>query len=215
MNGNQAISICGEELILNAKRAIYWHKEKALIIADLHIGKSAHFRKNGIAVTAKVQQADLEQLTKLIEEFLPEKIIVVGDMFHKNYNADIALFEKWRTAFEGIKIMLVPGNHDHLFENEYRTLNISVEPEILKIGPFVFTHHYQCPAEGFCISGHIHPGVSLAGKAKQHIKLPCFVVAKDHLVLPAFSVFTGLDMHSVSGADIIYYAIGEEHIFKL
>ena len=31
---------------------MFWEEEKALIVSDLHFGKTGHFRKSGIAVPA-------------------------------------------------------------------------------------------------------------------------------------------------------------------
>jgi len=49
------------------------------------------------------------------------------------------------------------------------------------------------PTNSFIISGHIHPGVFIKGRGKQRIKLPCFQVTENQLILPAFSLFTGLN----------------------
>ena len=45
-----SINFAGEQLTLNQYRSIFWDKEKSLILSDLHLGKTAHFRKNGIAL---------------------------------------------------------------------------------------------------------------------------------------------------------------------
>ena len=39
------ITIQNEIFTLTNQRALFWGKEKALIFSDLHIGKTAHFRK--------------------------------------------------------------------------------------------------------------------------------------------------------------------------
>jgi metallophosphoesterase superfamily enzyme len=54
-----AFEFKGQHWRLSAGRAIYWEEENALIVADLHVGKSAHFRKAGIAVPANIVQEDL------------------------------------------------------------------------------------------------------------------------------------------------------------
>lgn len=54
----------GEILIFTNLRAVFWKRENALIIIDLHIGKSAHFRKNGIAIPAGILEKDLKNLQK-------------------------------------------------------------------------------------------------------------------------------------------------------
>ena len=48
------IEILGEKLILTNQRVVFWPKESALILSDLHIGKTAHFRKNGIAIPKNI-----------------------------------------------------------------------------------------------------------------------------------------------------------------
>jgi metallophosphoesterase superfamily enzyme len=53
-----------------------------LILSDLHLGKTAHFRKNGIPLPANIILEDLKRLSILIDHFKPEKIIVVGDFLH-------------------------------------------------------------------------------------------------------------------------------------
>ncbi len=39
-----------QDLILLPQKAIYWKQQKALIAADVDLGKVGHFRKAGIAV---------------------------------------------------------------------------------------------------------------------------------------------------------------------
>ena len=46
-------------------------------------------------------------------------------------------------------------------------------------------------AAGYVFCGHIHPGISLAGKARQHITLPCFAFGVRQAILPSFGKFTG------------------------
>ena len=57
-------------------------------------------------------------------------------------------------------------------------------------------HHPQRPekleaAKGYVFCGHIHPGVSLSGRARQHITLPCFAFGDKQVILPSFGKFTG------------------------
>ena len=86
----------------------------------------------------------------------------------------------------------------------------------LTIGPIHFVHDLM-PAvsndEQFCISGHIHPGVVLKGKGKQRITLPCYKINERRLILPAFSLFTGLNTKKQSET-FLNYAFTEHSIFK-
>ena len=88
-----------QQLWLCAQRAIFWAEEKALIISDVHFGKTGHFRKSGIAVPQAVYKEDLQRLVHLLHYFKPRQLIVVGDFFHSSANSELDLFKKWREDF--------------------------------------------------------------------------------------------------------------------
>ncbi len=187
-----------EILLFTNRKAIYWSREKALIISDLHVGKSAHFRRSGIAVPSQILLDDLEVLEKLISHFTVEKLIIVGDLFHAGYNSDLDIFCTWREKFNRIEIILIKGNHDRVPKKFYDDNCISTIDTILEISPFTFVHEPEIKDGSFTVSGHIHPGVVLAGRGRQIIKLPCYAVSASQIILPAFSKFTGLDTKTLN-----------------
>lgn len=188
--------IQGETIIFTNLRALYWKKEKALILSDLHVGKSAHFRKNGIAIPAGILEKDLKNLEKLIGHFEVHHLLIVGDLFHAGKNGDLDVFCEWRKQFSHLKLTLIKGNHDRIKNEFYEEHCIDLVEDHLEIGPFIFVHEPEVKSKKFSISGHIHPGV-VFGTYKEKIKLPCFSYSKNQLVLPAFSEFTGLDTLSL------------------
>jgi len=208
------ITIKGERLGLNNLRAMYWSREKALIASDLHIGKSAHFRKHGIPISANVQHNDLERLSFLVSHYKPEKLIVVGDLFHAELNTDMDLFRIWRAKHSDLEIILIKGNHDRLDDRIYDRFDIAYCTQELHLAPFNFIHEPQLAGtDVFAISGHIHPGIRITSKTKQQIKLPCFEVSSSQLILPAFSEFTGLAI-SKRVKRHSYYAFTETSFFE-
>src|SRR3954463_1699855 len=100
-----------QHLWLTAQRSIFWEEQKALIVSDLHFGKTGHFRKSGIAVPQKVYQEDLQRLVHLLNHFKPRQLIVVGDFFHSHANTELDWFKRWREDLSEISILLVRGNH--------------------------------------------------------------------------------------------------------
>ena len=58
-----------QNLWLSPQRSIFWEEEKALIVSDLHFGKTGHFRKSGIAVPQSVYEEDLQRLVDLLHFF--------------------------------------------------------------------------------------------------------------------------------------------------
>ncbi|MBC6110368.1 ligase-associated DNA damage response endonuclease PdeM [Pedobacter fastidiosus] len=184
----------GEELILDKERALYLSKHKLLAISDLHLGKSAHFRQAGLQVPSTIAEGDLHRLTLLIEKYNPNTLLINGDMFHHGLNTDIDEFASWRKNYKELNFLLVKGNHDRLAHADYTAMDIEIHEPSFCLGPFCFIHDApQCTEEElYPISGHIHPGVSIVGKAKQRLKFPCFYFGTEYAVLPAFSLFTGL-----------------------
>ena|SRR6218665_88803 len=186
------ITIQNEVFTLINQRALFWKKEKALILSDLHIGKTAHFRKNGIALANQIMKNDLERLSILIEYFQPEKFIVVGDLLHAGDNSDVDEFCTWQKHYPNIKFILVEGNHDKISKTLEKKLCLDSRSASLEIDDIAFVHDFDRSNSKFQITGHIHPGFVINSLVKK-IKLPCFVVSENQLLLPAFSEFTGLD----------------------
>lgn len=188
-------NLLNQDLLLLPQKAIYWHQEKTLILADVHLGKVGHFRKAGIAVPRDMEQNDLAVLSDLIDEHHPEKIIFLGDLFHSDINADWDWFVLWRKNFPKLKLILIRGNHDIIHDRHYLDLDVSLYDQLL-IGPFLMLHHplndeALTTADGYVLCGHIHPGVSLSGRARQQITLPCFAFGSRQAILPSFGKFTG------------------------
>ncbi len=190
-------TIYGNTFWLSPHRCIYWEQQGALIVSDLHLGKTGHFRKMGIAVPQAVYKEDLQRLFSEIQYYKPNKLIIVGDMFHSKENKEMQLFLKWRNDLSSLDFILVKGNHDILKNEWYNNGGISVYEKQLCIGRFIFTHDataYNCTDlnEPYIFSGHIHPGVTLRIGSRQTASFPCYHFSKSGVVLPAFSKFTGL-----------------------
>lgn len=205
----------GQTWRLSAQRAIFWEEEKALILSDLHLGKTAHFRKAGIAVPASIEQEDLFRLQRLISRYRPLQVIIVGDMFHSSANNDVQYFKLWRQQFGHIRFRLVKGNHDILAEQLYQQLDVEVL-DTLAIGGIGFMHE-PCEVDNgndYTFSGHLHPGFALAGAGKQRLRLPCFYFGKNCGILPAFGRFTGLATLQAEEGEAVF-VIAEQRIFPV
>jgi DNA ligase-associated metallophosphoesterase len=189
----------GQQLWLSPARCIFWEEERSLILADLHFGKTGHFRKAGIAVPQSVYREDLLRLLCQIQYFRPQQLLVVGDLFHSRENKELSLFLKWREDFPDLGIRLIQGNHDILHDSWYGKAGIELCPGSLSIGPFSFIHDITEAGEagdgyrtgGYYFSGHIHPGIRIRGIGKQSLQFPCFYFGSSYAVLPAFGRWTG------------------------
>lgn len=204
-------------LLLTPGRSIFWEEKKLLILSDLHLGKSGHFRKSGIAVPQKVFREDLQRLFDQVRFFNPKELLIVGDLFHSTDNKEHELFLKWRKDMPITPIRLIRGNHDILPGEWYAEAGIELVENELVIDEFVFTHDISSASSSnghYYFSGHIHPGIVLNGMGKQSIRLPCFYFGKQFAVLPAFGKFTGTHAMDPGKGDHVF-AILEKEVIKV
>ena len=208
----EKLTLHNQTLWLSPERCIYWEEQKSLIVSDLHLGKTGHFRKSGIPIPQNLYKEDLQRLMNQIQYFKPSQMIVVGDLFHSIANKELDLFVKWRHDFQSLNIELIKGNHDILKQDWYSSANISVTKDHLSVANFCFVHDINeaCePSEtiDYYFSGHIHPCISIRGTGRQELKFPCYYFNKTFSVLPAFGKFTGTALIEKKANDIVYAII--------
>ncbi len=204
------ISIQNNHFQLACSGVSFWEEQKALLVADVHLGKISHFRKYGSAVPQSAIQTNFDRLDEAVTEFQPQKIIFLGDLFHSALNAEWNLFESWLQKQQA-EIILIAGNHDIISPIHYEELGVKIYQE-LQIENFRLTHHPEEKETDFNICGHIHPGYRLVGLAKQHLKLKCFFRSKNQLILPAFGEFTGAFLMKPEEKDQVFVCAQSEVI---
>lgn len=200
------MDIQGERMQLLPGKAILWPARNTMIVSDLHWGKTGHFRKHGIAIPVKAQEADEIKLSEMVRQYGVERLIVAGDMFHSGNNKQVEGFSHWRNAHGQLHIDLVVGNHDILPVQQYIANNITPHSKYLDAGPFFISHDEMPDAEKFHIHGHVHPCFTADGRGRTRIKLQCFCMDDKRMILPSFGTFTGC--YNISSADY-------KHIFLL
>jgi DNA ligase-associated metallophosphoesterase len=185
-----ALQLEGEMLEFHPERALVWPAEHALLVADLHLGKAEAFQSNGIGVPNGHNEEDLIRLETLITDLGAKKVFILGDLFHARITDDLlVLFRDWSNSLQA-EMHLISGNHDRYSEFQMRRFPITVHENELQLGPFRLSHEPRPEPRSFNICGHIHPQVRISG-GNDTLRLPCFVVEKNQLILPSFGSFTG------------------------
>lgn len=187
------VEFCGVMLTLTNQRAVYWASQECLILSDIHIGKTGHFRKHGIAIPQQVSEKDLQRLAGLLAYYRPRRLIIVGDLVHAAANREMDRFRTLREQFIATKFVLIKGNHDRFSDELLHALGIDEVYDELHLSGVLLSHEPSEELVGPTISGHIHPGFTVKLAIKKSITLPCFVVGRRQFILPAFSEFTGFD----------------------
>jgi len=124
-------------------RALFLPQTKELLICDVHLGKAEYFQQNGIPLTNNSDKNNFTRIKKIVKKYSPEKLIILGDLFHSKYSIDKTLQKKVENLPELLKtnVELVLGNHDagcnikniKIFDIR-KTKNITFSHEPVKLG---------------------------------------------------------------------------------
>ena len=205
------VEIAGERLLLLPEKAVFWPAEKMLIIADIHFGKAASFRAQGIPVPRGTTTENLVGLDALIDAHGAEHVVFLGDFLHAraaHASSTQQAMLAWRERRRELRLTLVRGNHDKHAGDPAATLGIELVDEPHAVGPFAFCHHPDLETGGYALAGHVHPAWVLATRFDS-LRLPCFVVGKGRMILPSFGSFTGGHVVTREPGDAIFVTSGE------
>jgi len=198
-----ALSIAGEPLLLDARRALFWPRRRWLMIADLHLGKASLLRQAGAAIPRGTTTRDLARLDSLIEDHRPERMIVLGDLIHGAERKPAQWLDAlaaWRARHDAIELVLVAGNHDR--HMPLAALGFSIEPAIVA-EPFVLLHEAEPMTGLHVLAGHVHPGVVMRD-GRMRLRLPAFWSGPTRSLLPAFGSLCGLTPRLPDAADRVF-----------
>lgn len=206
-----ALRVAGENLLLLPEKAVYWPAEKMLIIADIHFGKAAAFRALGVPVPRGTTSENLAGLDALVARHGAERVVFLGDFLHARAahasSTQLAMLA-WRQRHPELGLMLVRGNHDLHAGDPAAALGIELVDEPHQVGPFAFCHHPDVETPGYVLAGHVHPVYVLATRFDA-LRLPCFVVGQERMMLPSFGSFTGGHAVKPEHGDNIYVTSGD------
>jgi DNA ligase-associated metallophosphoesterase len=208
---NSAIHVAGELLLLLPEKAVYWPAQKMLIIADIHFGKAASFRAQGIPVPRGTTTENLVKLDALIDEHGARHVVFLGDFLHAraaHASSTQQAMLAWRERRRDLRLTLVRGNHDKHAGDPVAVLGIEMVDEPHAVGPFAFCHHPDLETDGYALAGHVHPAWMLATRFDA-LRLPCFVVGTERMILPSFGSFTGGHVVKREAGDAIFVTSGE------
>lgn len=209
------LEVAGEGLLLSPHRALVVPRFSTVVVADLHWGKAATFRAKGIPLPSGVTASDLERLALLLQESGAERLVIVGDLLHARagrHERTLAVIADWRAQHQQLEIVLVRGNHDAHAGDPPAALAIHCIDGPLLVGPFACQHHPNLHSSHYVLAGHLHPHVSLRGRGRQSVRLPCFAFCERGAVLPAFTSFTGGGAYTPSPDDRVFAICDEEII---
>lgn len=188
------LSFAGEEFALTASRALYWPRERALLVADLHLEKASYYAQRGQLLPPYDSRETLERVALAIRETGARRVFTLGDNFHDTSGPDrlephaAGMLAALTRATEWVWIT---GNHDSAMEAKAG----GELADELEIAGMILRHRAKAGETRPELSGHFHPRVQLTVRDR-HIRRPCAVVSRDdagsgRMILPAFGALTG------------------------
>lgn len=188
-------------IFLDARRAVWFERQKALAVADLHLGYAWAQRSRGSLLPLSAPEETIAQLLELVRDYGAEQLFVLGDIVQRAVPLEpvrAQLHELCGTVGGVVKLRLLGGNHDRGLGALLHECAIALEMEsaayldghLLLHGdaaPSSRGSHEVSPGNRIFI-GHEHPAIRL-GDGVASVKCPCFLVGPRVVVLPAFSAW--------------------------
>ncbi|MGQ9583233.1 MAG: metallophosphoesterase [Thermoplasmatota archaeon] len=182
-------------VFISGALCVYIERERAAVVADLHIGFEAVAAADG-AFFPKRQKPVLEKrLRRILELFRPELLVIAGDFKH-NFGRGAA--QEWNEVGElydalesRVDLVLVRGNHDNYLQSIVSSGPI---PLRTRVGEALVLHGHRSVPEfsgwaGPRVLAHEHPSLKLRDSIGAQLSTPAFLVEPETstIVLPALS----------------------------
>ncbi|WP_280152788.1 ligase-associated DNA damage response endonuclease PdeM [Piscinibacter sp. XHJ-5] len=212
-----AIQVGGQPLTLLPERAAFLADHRTLLIADAHIGKAVSFRRWGVPVPQGTTAETLGALDRLVHRTGASRIVFLGDFLHSARSRAVSTMDavrRWRESQPQLALTLVRGNHDRRAGDPPSAWRFEIVDEPLLLDGVALCHHPKPMPGRYVLAGHLHPCVGIGGRARDHLRLPCFHFGPQVGVLPAFGSFTG--MHPIEwGEGDRVFAIADDEIAEV
>ncbi len=181
--------------------ALYLEKEKALVMADFHIGMEESMIEDGIFIPKFQFPILCKKVENLLKKKRPKIVIINGDLKHEfgtisqqEWKEVLKILEIIQNNVE--KVLLVKGNHDTILGPIAEKRNIEIVDYCL-IGENLILHGHKefKIKENYkrLIIAHEHPAVSLREGSKTEV-FKCFLKGKykgrELIVMPSFNFVT-------------------------
>lgn len=183
--------------------ALFFRKQKALVIADVHIGFEEALNKQGILVPRFQLKEVIQRLQKILQKVEPKTIIINGDVKHEFGKVSE---QEWRETLKALdflakhceRIVLIKGNHDTILGPIAKKRNIDTA-DYFAVGDTYITHGHKIPKDlNFAkaktvVIAHEHPALSIRDNQRSEL-FKCYLKGrwrdKVLIVMPSFNLVT-------------------------
>jgi putative SbcD/Mre11-related phosphoesterase len=174
---------------LTAERVALHLPSNTAVVADLHLGYDEARRRSGDAVPMRPLDELLRPLADVMTRFDTRRLLVAGDLLEDGRCRNVlAGFRSWLEVSGTEVVAIIPGNHDRGMEDDHGNpcgpgTGMPLVPSRFQLADWTVTHGDADRPEGRVVQGHEHPWFRYSGR----LGTPCYLIAENHLVLPAYS----------------------------
>lgn len=167
--------------------ALFLKEQKALVIADLHIGYESSLKDRGIHIPQNSYPYMREVVYRLIKETGARTLIMLGDVKHEfgKPSAQEWVEVKDLLSFlsdNGVEVHVVRGNHDNYIIAILNRMNVPLHDPFMVLDDVLLMHGHkevEVPEEiRTVLMGHEHPAVSSRDLSGSRYKFKCFLVGR-------------------------------------
>ena len=182
-------SFANQEMRLVQGRALFWPREAALLVADLHLEKASFFAGHGQMLPPYDSRETLEQLALAVRETGARRVFCLGDNFHDPRGAlrlEPHAAGMLAALTRALDWVWIAGNHDGAGTDSAGGTALAE----LELGGLLLRHRAFAGERRPEVSGHWHPRLMVSARGRR-IARPCAVRSQQRLILPAYGALTG------------------------
>ena len=180
-------SFAAEEMALAGGLAVYWPRERALLVADLHLEKASFFARFGQMLPPYDSRETLARVAEAVRQTGARRVFCLGDNFHDRAGAErlephaAGMLDALTRATDWV---WVSANHDQ------GVVPSGTSVDEIEVSGVMLRHEAHRGETRPELSGHFHPKLRVKARGRSIVR-PCVVASERKLILPAFGTLTG------------------------
>lgn len=197
------------------ERAVFLPTYNTLVIADWHLNK---LEDNTLFENRDDEfvKDEIQELEKLVEEYEVRRLVLLGGMFHPDWEKDWTLFYDFARYHQELEVVSIRKGKPVPEDEAYVPENFESCEDFLLENKIFFAPDDVIDTEKnrlYIIGGHL-PGCIVSGNGGQVYRMACFKVDGNKIFMPSFGAWTQLNIIEKEKNSTFYPILGD-HIVSI
>lgn len=197
------------------ERAIFLPTYKTLVISDWHLNKLEDNTQYESTGDESIKE-EIQSLEQLVEEYEVRRLVLLGGMFHPDWEKDWTLFYDFAEYHKELEVISIRKGKPLLDEEAQAPENFMSCEDFLLEGKIHFApddvEHTE-KSKLYIMGGHL-PGCIVSGNGGQVYRMACFKVDGNKIFMPSFGAWTQLNIIEKEKSSAFYPILGD-HIVSI